>query len=167
MNDGDVAGRAEEAMDFYISVFENAHRGETARYPAGVEPDQEGTLMYADFALNDQWFACMDSAQAHDFNFDEGISLQILCEDQDEVDYYWDALPADGGEESQCGWLTDRYGVSWQVVPTRFVEMTKEGVGEQTGYERALEAMLDMQKLDIGVLETAFRSGSDCKAPKD
>ncbi|MDX1747691.1 MAG: VOC family protein, partial [Halobacteriales archaeon] len=95
---GDVVGRAEEAMDVYTSVFENARRGATVRYPDGMEPEQEGTIMFADFTLDDQWFACMDSAQAHDFAFDEGVSLQILCTDQDEVDRYWDALTAEGGE---------------------------------------------------------------------
>lgn len=150
---GDVVGRAEAAIDFYTSVFENSRRGATARYPSGMEPDQEGTLMFADFTLDGEWFACMDSAQEHDFTFNEGISLQVLCTDQDEVDHYWDALTADGGEEGQCGWLTDRFGVSWQVVPTSFVEMMKAG---EAGYERVFKAMLDMKKLDIEALEAAY-----------
>lgn len=159
---GDVVGRAEEAMDVYTAVFENARRGETARYPAGMEPEQEGTLMFADFTLDDQWFACMDSAQEHDYTFSEGISLQILCANQDEVDHYWDALTADSGEEGPCGWLTDRFGVSWQVVPRSLVEMMTAG---EAGYERAFEAMLEMKKLDIEALEEAFDGNSAHEAP--
>lgn len=160
---GDVAGRAEEAMDFYTSVFENAHRGITARYPPGMEPEQEGTLMFADFLLDGQWLACMDSAQKHDFNFNEGISLQILCTDQAEVDHHWDALAADGGEEGLCGWLTDQFGVSWQVVPTSLVEMMTAG---EVGYERVFKTMLDMKKLDIEALEMAYRGDPEHFSPE-
>ena len=153
---GDVVGRAEEAMRFYTSVFEQADRGETVRYPAGMEPDQEGTIMFADFTLNEQWFACMDSAQEHEFSFDEGVSLQILCSDQDEVDYFWDALTADGGEEGPCGWLTDTFGVSWQVAPAMLREMIH---ADDPGSERVFQAMLGMQKLDIAGLESAYQAG--------
>ena len=160
---GDVVGRAEEAIDHYTSVFENAHRGETARYPSGMEPNQEGTLMFADFALDGQWFACMDSAEEHDFAFTEGISLQIVCADQSEVDHYWHALTAGGGEEGPCGWLTDRFGVSWQVVPRSFVRMMTAG---EVGSERAFQAMLDMTKLDIEALEEAFDGDPEHEAPE-
>lgn len=152
---GDVVGQAETAMNHYTTVFEHSHQGEIVRYPPGMAPDQEGTMMFADFTLADQWMACMDSAQEHDFTFNEGVSLQIYCADQDEVNYYWDALTADGGEEGQCGWLTDRFGVRWQVVPTRLSEMTTTG---DAGYERVFNAMLDMKKLDIEALETAYRA---------
>ena len=159
---GDVAGRAEEAMDWYTTVFEDARRGATARYPPGMAPEREGTLMFADFTLAGQWFACMDSAQEHEFAFGEGISLAVRCADQDEADHYWEALAADGGEAGQCGWLEDRFGVSWQVVPERVDELLAAG---DAGAERAFEAMLGQQKLDLAALEAAYRDESAHRAP--
>src|SRR5687768_9643306 len=91
---GDVCGKAEEASEFYLSVFKNANRGAIARYPAGMEPDQEGTVMFTEFKLEDQWFAAMDSAQMHDFTFNEAISFIVLGDNQDEIDYYWNELSA-------------------------------------------------------------------------
>lgn len=158
---GDVAGRAEEAIELYTSLFEDGRRGTEARYPAGMEPEVEGTLMFADFKIAGQWIACMDSANpGHAFSFNWGVSLQILCEDQDEIDRYWEALTADGGKESQCGWLQDTFGVSWQVVPTRLAEMMEAGEAGGKGYERAFQAMLEMEKLDLAALEAAFQ-GTD------
>ncbi len=155
---GDVAGHAEEAIERYTSVFDNAERGIEARYPPGMEPEVEGTLMFADFQIAGQWLACMDSANpGHEFGFNEGVSLQILCEGQDEVDRYWEALTAEGGEEGPCGWLKDTFGVSWQVVPANFIEMMKGGEDAGPGYERAFQAMLEMEKLDVAALEAAYR----------
>lgn len=154
---GDVAGRAEEAIELYTSVFENATRGTEARYGPDQEPEEEGSMMFADFTLDGQWFAAMDSANPeHAFSFDEGVSLQILCDDQAEVDHYWEALTAEGGEASQCGWLADRFGVSWQVIPVRYLEMLSEGEAGDPGYERSFQAMMEMEKLDIAALEAAF-----------
>jgi predicted 3-demethylubiquinone-9 3-methyltransferase (glyoxalase superfamily) len=152
---GPVAGRAEEAIRFYTSVFEDSRHGMVARYGPGQDPDKPGTIMYADFMLRGQWLAAMDSAQEHAFGFNEGVSLQVPCRIQDEVDHYWSKL-ADGGEEGPCGWLKDRFGVSWQVVPTRFIEMMSTGEAGMPGFERAFQAMLGMKKLDIGALETAY-----------
>jgi predicted 3-demethylubiquinone-9 3-methyltransferase (glyoxalase superfamily) len=153
---GAVVGRAEEAIRLYTSVFDNSRHGMVARYGPGQDPDEPGTIMFADFMLSGQWFAAMDSAQEHAFGFNEGVSLQVLCKDQDEVDHYWSKL-SDGGEEGPCGWLKDRFGLSWQVVPTRLVEMMSAGEAGKPGFDRAFQAMLRMKKLDIEKLDRAYR----------
>jgi len=127
---GNVCGKAEEAINFYLSVFKNSKQGLLARYPQGMEPDQEGTIMFADFMLENQWFAAMDSAQAHQFNFNEAISFMVYCDTQEEIDEYWEKLSA-VPEAEQCGWLKDGYGVSWQIVPTAMNEMMSKGTPEQ------------------------------------
>jgi predicted 3-demethylubiquinone-9 3-methyltransferase (glyoxalase superfamily) len=149
---GDVCGKAEEATDFYLSVFKNAKRGTVARYPAGMDPDKEGTLMFTDYQLEGQWFAGMDSARMHDFTFTEAVSLIVHCEDQQEIDYYWEKLSA-VPESEQCGWLKDKYGVSWQIVPRAMDEMMSKGTPEETA--RVTQAFLKMKKFDIATLEKA------------
>lgn len=147
-----VSGEAEEATDFYLSIFENAVRGTIARYPAGAEPDKEGTIMYTDFSLNGHWLAAMDSARTHGYTFNEGVSLIIYCETQEEIDHYWSALSA-VPEAEQCGWLKDKYGVSWQVVPADMDELMK---GEdEAATQRKIQTMLKMKKLDIEALKNA------------
>src|SRR5690625_173239 len=136
---GENTGKAEEAIHFYTSVFNGAEKGEIFRYEAGQEPDKEGTVAYADFKLEGQLLAAMDSALNHDFNFNEAISLIVNCETQDEIDYYWEKLSANPKAE-QCGWLKDKFGVSWQVVPTAMDEMLQSENTEKS--ERAMEAML-------------------------
>ena len=150
---GDVCGKAEEASDFYISVFKDAKRGTMARYPAGMEPDKEGTVMFTDFTLAGQWFAAMDSAHMHEFKFTEGVSLMVNCDTQEEIDYFWEKLSA-VPEAEQCGWLKDKYGVSWQVTATRMDEMMRTGTPEQI--DRITQAFLPMKKLDLATLEKAF-----------
>jgi predicted 3-demethylubiquinone-9 3-methyltransferase (glyoxalase superfamily) len=150
---GDVCGKAEEAADFYLSVFNNSRRGEIARYPAGMEPDKEGTIMFTDFILEGEWFAAMDSAQDHAFQFNEAISLMVYCDTQDEIDYYWDKLSA-VPEAEQCGWVKDRYGVSWQVAPRLLGEMISKGSREQV--DRVTQTFLPMKKLIISELEEAY-----------
>jgi len=150
---GDNAGKAEEAIGLYTSVFPDALRGQTARYPPGMEPDQEGTLMFADFQLAGQWFAAMDSAHPHDFRFTEGVSLLVACDGQDEMDRLSDALSA-VPEAEQCGWLKDRFGVSWQIVPRGFQAMMREGTKEQV--DRVTQAFMPMKRLDVAVLEKAY-----------
>ncbi len=150
---GDNAGRAEEAIEFYTSIFDDAKTKQIARYGAGQEPDEEGTIMYADFELNGQLFAAMDSAQDHDFNFTEGISLMVTCDTQEEIDYFWEKMSADPRAE-QCGWLKDKFGVSWQVVPAEMDELFTDGDTEKS--KRAMEAMLQMKKLDIAKLKQAY-----------
>jgi predicted 3-demethylubiquinone-9 3-methyltransferase (glyoxalase superfamily) len=149
---GDRAGKAEEAMKFYTSVFSDAKVGDLFRYSAGQEPDREGTVAYGPFTLAGQDFAAMDSAQAHEFGFNEAISFIVNCKDQAEVDYFWEKLSA-VPESEQCGWLMDQFGVSWQIVPTVLGELLADP--DQARSDRAMEAMLEMKKLDIAGLQAA------------
>ena len=119
---GDVRGKAEEAINFYISIFSNTKIDDIVRYSKGEEPDEERTVKYATFTLAGYRFAAMDSAHKHDFAFNEAISFMVHCETQDVIDYYWEELSADSKTE-QCGWLKDKYGVSWQAVPTIMEEI--------------------------------------------
>jgi predicted 3-demethylubiquinone-9 3-methyltransferase (glyoxalase superfamily) len=159
---GDVSGKAEDAINFYLSVFKDSpfdsarggsKMGAIMRYGAGQEPDKEGTVMFADFKLLGTWFATMDSAREHEFAFNEAISLLIPCETQAEIDYYWTKLSADPKAE-QCGWLKDRYGLSWQVWPTAMGEMMTTGTPEQIA--RVTRAFLPMKKFDIAKLKEAY-----------
>lgn len=151
---GGVCGKAEEATDFYLSVFKNSKRGALARYPSGMEPNKEGTIMFTDFMLEGQWFAAMDSALPHDFGFNEGISLMVNCETQQEIDYYWEKLSA-VPEAEQCGWLKDKYGVSWQITPAFMNDMMSKGTAEQV--DRLTKAFLHMKKFDLEKLKQAYK----------
>lgn len=151
---GDRAGSAEEAIAFYAEVFENAAVGDIARYGAGQEPDKEGTVAYAEFRLEGQSFAAMDSAHQHDFTFNEAVSFYVACESQAEVDRLWENLSA-VPEAEQCGWLKDKYGVSWQIVPKRLGELLDDPDPGKAG--RVMEAMLKMKKIDVAGLEAAYQ----------
>lgn len=157
---GSVCGKAEEASDFYMSVFsqrngssKNTKRGLIERYPNGMEPDKEGTIMFTGFMLENQWFAAMDSAREHKFAFNEAVSLMITCETQEEIDYFWEKLSAIPQAE-QCGWCKDKYGVSWQISPAVMGEMMSKGTPEQIN--RLTQAFLPMKKFDIAKLEKAY-----------
>lgn len=150
---GEVCGKAEEAINFYASVFNNAKVGDILRYGRGEEPDKEGTVKHAAFTLLDQEFAAMDSARSHNFSFNEAISLMVHCDTQEEIDYYWGKLTADPKAE-QCGWLKDTYGLSWQIVPSVMDEMFKEKDEEKIA--RVTEAFLKMKKFDIDALKRAY-----------
>jgi predicted 3-demethylubiquinone-9 3-methyltransferase (glyoxalase superfamily) len=150
---GNVAGRAEEAIEFYVSVFKDGKRGVTARYPQGMKPDKEGTIMFADFHILGTWLTAMDSAREHNFAFNEAISLLIPCETQSEIDYYWEKLSADPKAEL-CGWLKDKFGLSWQVWPRAMGEMMAKGTPEQI--DRVTQALLPMKKFDIAKLQEAY-----------
>lgn len=150
---GDVCGKAEEAITTYASVFKNSRIGAIDRYGAGEEPDQPGTIRHAAFRLENLNFAAMDSAQAHDFRFNEAISFIVSCETQDEIDYFWDKLSADPGAEA-CGWLKDQYGLSWQIVPAELDAMLREQNSEKVA--RLTSAVLAMKKLDIAALRRAL-----------
>lgn len=150
---GPVCGKAEEASNFYLSVFKNAKPGIAVRYPKGMEPDQEGTIMFSDFMLDNQWFAAMDSAHGHGFAFNEAVSFIVSCDGQEEIDYYWGKLSAVPAAE-QCGWLKDNYGLSWQVVPSDLDEMMQKGTRGQI--DRVTQAFLKMKKFDLAVLRQAY-----------
>ena len=150
---GDACGKAEEAVDHYTSVFPDSKVAHVDRYGEGEEPDQPGTIRHIGFALDGQQFAAMDSARVHDFGFNEAISLMVGCDSQEEIDYYWDRLSA-VPEAEQCGWLKDRFGVSWQVTPTALDELLARGTEEQTA--RVTQAFLKMKKFDIAELRRAY-----------
>lgn len=137
---GKNTNRAEEAMNYYLSVFPDSKQGMVARYPEDMGPAKAGSLMYADFTLSEQWFAAMDSGVEQPFIFNEAISLSVACKDQEEIDYFWDKLSA-VPESEQCGWCKDKFGVSWQVVPENMDElMNKPG---------AFATMMQMKKIVI------------------
>jgi len=144
---------AEQAAEFYISVFKDSRIVNVARYTE-AGPREAGMVMTVEFELNGQRFVGINGGP--DFKFDEAVSFQINCADQDEVDYYWDALTGGGGEESQCGWLKDRFGLSWQVVPAGMDEVFSDPDPQRA--ERAMKAMLGMRKLDIAALRRAADS---------
>ncbi|NMD69308.1 VOC family protein [Bacillus sp. DNRA2] len=150
---GDKCGQAEEAINFYVSVFKNAKLGHFARYPKGMEPDQEGTIMFADFCIENQWFSAMDSAHEHKFGFNEAISFVVNCNTQEEIDYFWDKLSY-VPEAEQCGWLKDKFGISWQIVPTEMNKMMANGTPDQLA--RVTRAFLQMKKFDIAELQKAY-----------
>jgi len=151
---GDVCGKAEEAMGFYGSIFPEGKVGEIARYPAGMEPDKEGSVMHGSVTLDGQEFFAMDSARQHNFAFNEAISFIVYCETQQEIDTFWGKLLA-VPEAEQCGWLKDRYGLSWQVTPRALHRMMGEGSKEQIA--RVTQTFLPMKKLEIAPLERAYR----------
>jgi predicted 3-demethylubiquinone-9 3-methyltransferase (glyoxalase superfamily) len=140
---------AEEAANFYVSVFDNSRIVNVTRYP-DAGPREAGMVMTVDFELDGQRFTGINGGP--EFKFDEAISLLINCETQEEVDHYWEKL-TDGGEESQCGWLKDRYGLSWQVVPAGMEELFADEDKQRA--DRAMQAMLKMRKLDIEELRRA------------
>lgn len=150
---GALSGKAEEAMRFYAGTFEGSSIGMIARYAPG-EPDVEGHVKHGKFALAGLDFIAMDSSGPHAFTFSEAASFVVHCASQDDVDRHWDALK-DGGDEraQQCGWLKDRYGVSWQVVPDALAEMLADPDPAKSG--RVMQAMLKMKKIDVAALRAA------------
>jgi predicted 3-demethylubiquinone-9 3-methyltransferase (glyoxalase superfamily) len=150
---GEVCGKAEEAIELYASVFPDSKVGPVLRYGKDEQPDEEGTIKYASFLLAGQAFAAMDSAQEHAFGFNEAISILVSCDTQEEIDHYWDSLSA-VPEAEQCGWLKDRYGLSWQVAPSAMDEMLRTGTKAQVA--RVTEAFLKMKKFDLAALRRAY-----------
>lgn len=141
--------QAEEAAAFYIDVFRSGRIVNVTHYPEG-SPGEAGTVMTVEWELDGQRFVGINGGPQ--FTFDEAVSFQIDCADQAEIDYYWERL-TDGGRESQCGWLTDRYGLSWQVVPGGMEELFADP--DKSRAERAMRAMLKMGKLDVAALQRA------------
>lgn len=153
---GDQYGKAEEAINFYTNLFDNAEIETIQRYGPG-QNEKEDAVVHARFSLFGEPFIGMESSLEHDFSFSEATSFLVSCRDQEEVDKYWNALTA-GGEEQPCGWLKDRYGVSWQIVPTALFEMLSDEVPARA--QRVTEAMLQMKRIDISALEAAYNGES-------
>lgn len=144
--------KAEEAIEFYTSVFSDTELGHLERYPEDTGPAKKGALAFGDFKAEDVWLAVMDTGVEQDFAFNEAISLIVNCETQEEIDELWEALSA-VPEAEQCGWLKDKYGVSWQIVPTMLNELPDDNPEANA---RMSEALLQMKKLDIAELKQAF-----------
>ena len=149
---GKMAGKAEEAMKLYVSVFKNAKIGDMMRYGKNAAPDKEGTVTFGSFVLEGHEFAAMDSAGPHNFTFNEAISFIVKCDTQKEIDYYWklSAVP----ESEQCGWLKDKFGVSWQIVPSLMEEMITSK--DEKKISKVTEAFLKMKKFDIAALKKVY-----------
>jgi predicted 3-demethylubiquinone-9 3-methyltransferase (glyoxalase superfamily) len=141
---------AEEAMNFYTSVFKNSKIGKVTRYPEG-SPGPAGSVMTGSIQLEGQEFLLLNGGPL--FKFTEAISFVVNCESQDEVDQYWNKLTADGGQEVQCGWLKDKFGLSWQIVPTILPKLLADE--DKNKSKKVMEAMLKMKKIDIAALQRA------------
>jgi predicted 3-demethylubiquinone-9 3-methyltransferase (glyoxalase superfamily) len=146
--------QADEAAKFYCSIFKNSRIGKISRFPkAGQEVHKkpEGSVMTVEFELDGQPFVALNGGPQ--FKFDEAVSFQVYCDTQDEIDYYWKALSG-GGEEGPCGWLKDKFGLSWQVVPSAIPQMMTDPDAEKSA--RVMNAFLKMKKLDIAAIERAY-----------
>lgn len=152
---GEQCGKAEEAMNFYTSIFHDSKMGGILRYGEEAAPDQPSTVQHEEFTLDNLDFAAMDSAYDHKFTFNEAISFIVYCDTQEEIDYYWDKLSA-VPEAEQCGWLKDKYGLSWQIVPTIMNEMMQDK--EPKNMARVTEAFLKMKKFDIAELTKVYQN---------
>jgi predicted 3-demethylubiquinone-9 3-methyltransferase (glyoxalase superfamily) len=152
---GDNAGRAEEVFNYYLSVFRNSKMGDAFRYSANQQPDKEGTIMFADFMIENSWFAAMDSAREPRVNFNEAISFMVMCRTQNEIDYYWNKLSA-VPEAEQCGWLKDKFGLSWQITPVNLEHMMADK--DPARVARVTQAFLQMKKFDLAELEKAYHT---------
>ena len=145
-------GKAEEAAKFYVSIFKNSKMGKVVRN-GDAGPGPKGSVLVASFEIEGQEFTALNGGPQ--FKFNESVSFVVHCKTQQEVDYYWDKLLAGGGQESMCGWLKDKFGLSWQVVPAGMGKMLKDPKSKKT--ERAFAAMMQMKKLDIAALEAAYK----------
>lgn len=143
----DNAGKAEEAMNYYLSVFKDSKKGNVSPYPDGMAPDNDSKIAYEDFQLLGEWFTAMDAGRdMHDFDLNEAVSFIINCEGQAEIDYFWEKLSA-VPESEQCGWVKDKFGVSWQIIPKNMGELIKTPA--------AMNAMMKMKKIIIAELQSA------------
>ena len=148
---------AEDAVKFYVSIFKNSQAGNVTRYGKEgyeIHKKKEGSVMTIDFEIEGQKFLALNGGPM--FKFNEAISFQIYCDTQEEINYYWEKLTEDGDKNAQvCGWLKDKFGVSWQVVPIALVKMLKDKDSKKT--EKVMKAMLQMHKLDINALTKAYQ----------
>lgn len=141
---------AEEALNFYTSIFRNAKISQTTRYPAGA-PGPEGQMMTASFELEGQEFVALNGGPQ--FKFTEAVSFVVNCDTQEEIDFFWEKL-SEGGTIQQCGWLKDRFGLSWQIVPRILGSLVSDG--DPARSQRVMSALMQMVKLDIGALQKAY-----------
>ena len=142
--------QAEEAANFYVSIFRNSKMGTITRY-GDTGPGPKGSVMTVNFTLDGQEFVALNGGPQ--FPFTEAVSFMVNCASQEEVDYYWEKLSA-GGNEVQCGWLNDKFGLCWQIVPAEFFEMISKGTQEQS--DRVMKAMMEMVKMDLAKLKQAY-----------
>lgn len=150
-------GKAMEAMELYTKTFNNSKIGSVMKYKDGGETDQDPeNVQHAHFVIDGYDFFCMDNSYDHQFDFNEGISIVKMTNDQEETDRLWNFLTSNGGRESMCGWLADKYGVRWQIVPKRLIELM--GDPDQQKAQKVVQAMMKMQKIIIQDLENAYNS---------
>ncbi len=143
--------QAEEAANFYVSVFKNSKLKQITHYAGEEFPEKKGQVMTVSFELDGQEFTALNGGP--DFKFTEAVSFVINCDTQEEIDYYWEKLTADGGKEVECGWVADKYGLFWQVVPAKFFA---EWVKDPAGLQRVTHEVWQMTKLDLAKLQKAF-----------
>lgn len=151
-------GSANEAIDFYTNVFPSSTKGKVLKYGdiSGNENDEVGNILHASFEIFGYTLFCMDSSSTHQYNFNEGVSMVVMTDDQEETDNLWTSLITKGGTESRCGWLKDRFGLSWQIIPKKLIELMGNPHREKA--QRVVEAMMKMKKIVIADLETAYNS---------
>lgn len=142
--------QAEAAASFYVSVFKNSKVNGMTHYTVEEPLGKKGSVMTVDFELDGQEFVALNGGPR--FKFTEAISFVVNCETQEEIDYYWEKLTSGGGEEVQCGWLTDKYGLSWQVVPAKIAEWARD----TAGFQRVMRAVMPMKKLNLAALQAAY-----------
>lgn len=153
-------GKALEAMELYTHTFPNSTIGNIVRYGEGSEghpnPEPAKNIQHAHFEINGYSLFCMDNSYDHPFDFNEGISMVVMTDDQEQTDHLWNALTSDGGRESMCGWLKDKYGFSWQIVPKKLIQLMSDP--DQEKAQKVVQAMMRMQKIIIQDLENAYDS---------
>ena len=153
-------GKAKEAMELYTRTFPNSNIGKILEYGEGSEghdlAEPAENVQHAHFVIDHYNLFCMDNSYDHQFDFNEGISMVIMTDDQQQTDHYWNTLTADGGRESMCGWLKDKYGFSWQIVPKRLIQLMNDS-NQEKAY-KVVQAMMKMQKIIIQDLEDAYHS---------
>lgn len=152
-------GKASEAMEFYTHIFPNSKIGKVLKYGDGVGNERheiQKNVQHAHFEIDNYSFFCMDNSYDHQFDFNEGISMVVMTDNQEETDHLWNSLIADGGRESMCGWLKDKYGMSWQIVPNKLIQLMGDSDPEKA--QKVVQAMMKMQKIIIKDLEEAYNS---------
>lgn len=152
-------GKAMEAMELYTEVFPNSKIGNVLKYGDGVGNESHEipeNVQHAHFEIDDYSFFCMDNSYDHEFDFNEGISIVVMTDNQEQTDHLWNSLTKDGGRESMCGWLKDKFGMSWQIVPKKLIQLMNDPHQEKA--QKVVQAMMKMQKIVISDLEEAYNS---------